>query len=129
MLFSIWLGNVDVFLRHRHKNTPITTINAIASGTPTPMPTFTASLDPLDDAVLVLVAMVDVVEVVAEAAVGEGEAELVTEEMVEDDEVELVVTEDVIEEDEVDELVVVAERPIIVKMEMEPARENVPFPV
>lgn len=96
-----------------------------------PIPTFTASFDPLGDAVLVLVAMVEVVEVVTEAAAGEGEAELVTEEMVEDDTAEVVVvTEEVVyEDDEVDELVVVTELPIIVKIEMEPAREKVPFPV
>jgi hypothetical protein len=129
MLFSTWLGNVDGFLRPRHINTPIATSNAMPSGTPTPMPTFTASLDPLDDAaVLVLVAIVEVVEVV-EAVAGEGEAELVTEEMVEEDNVELVVTEEVVEDDEVDELVVLAELPIVVNIEMEPAREKVPFPV
>ncbi|KUL92053.1 hypothetical protein ZTR_01073 [Talaromyces verruculosus] len=80
--------------------------------------------------VLVLVAMVEVVEVVTEAAAGEGEAELVTEEIVEDDKAEVVVTEEeVVDEDEADELVVVTELPIVVKIEMEPARENVPFPV
>lgn len=131
MAFPTWLENVGVFLRPRQKNTPITTSNAIPRGTPMPIPTFTASFDPLGDAVLVLVAMVEVVEVVTEAAAGEGEAELVTEEMVEDDTAEVVVvTEEVVyEDDEVDELVVVTELPIIVKIEMEPAREKVPFPV
>ncbi|RAO64783.1 uncharacterized protein BHQ10_000795 [Talaromyces amestolkiae] len=94
------------------------------------MPTFTASLDPLDDdAVLVLVAMVEVVDIVTEAAAGAGEAELVTEEMVEDNKVEVVVMEEVVEEDEVDELVVVTELPNVVKIEMEPARKKAPFPV
>ncbi|GAM39601.1 hypothetical protein TCE0_034r11285 [Talaromyces pinophilus] len=82
------------------------------------------------DAVLVLVAMVEVVDVVTEAAAGEGEAEPVTEDIVEDGKAEVVVTEEeVVDEDEVDELVVVTELPIVVKIEMEPARENVPFPV
>ncbi|KAI7975779.1 hypothetical protein EIK77_005529 [Talaromyces pinophilus] len=130
MLFSTCLENVDVLFRPRQKNTPITTSNAIPSGTPTPTPTFTASFDPLDDAVLVLVAMVEVVDVVTEAAAGEGEAEPVTEDIVEDGKAEVVVTEEeVVDEDEVDELVVVTELPIVVKIEMEPARENVPFPV
>ncbi|KAF3404166.1 hypothetical protein DPV78_002766 [Talaromyces pinophilus] len=79
---------------------------------------------------LVLVAMVEVVDVVTEAAAGEGEAEPVTEDIVEDGKAEVVVTEEeVVDEDEVDELVVVTELPIVVKIEMEPARENVPFPV
>lgn len=128
MLLSTWLENVDVFLRPRHENIPITTSNAMPSGTPTPIPAFAASLNPLD-AVLVLVAMLEVVEVAMMTVAGEGEAGLVTEEVEEEDKVELVMTEEVEEEDNVDELVVVTELPIVVKIEMEPAREKVPFPV
>ncbi|QGA12859.1 hypothetical protein EYB26_000504 [Talaromyces marneffei] len=122
MLFSTWLGNVDVFLRPRHRNTPITTSNAIPSGTPIPTPTFSTSLVPFDDTVLVLAAMVEIVELVMEVVAGEGDAELVTEDKVDELVNELVVELFV-------ELVVVIELPIVVKIEMVPSREKVPFPV
>ncbi|EEA27163.1 hypothetical protein PMAA_020540 [Talaromyces marneffei ATCC 18224] len=66
--------------------------------------------------------MVEIVELVMEVVAGEGDAELVTEDKVDELVNELVVELFV-------ELVVVIELPIVVKIEMVPSREKVPFPV
>lgn len=63
---------------------------------------------------LVLMAVVELVDFITKPTAGAGEAELVTEEMEEDNKVEVVLMEEVIDEDETDELVVVTELPIVV---------------